>query len=199
VPFTWLHFVATPLRCVSTLALPPRRAVTSSPPLSHGVARVASTQCMAIKGGHPLYLVHTSTVSASGKPSPPRSPLFSATLLVPSHLTPPLSLYAGPRASPEPRAAPRPEGLAPSSTLSSDTVDRADELCLSVVQPPRFNSTPGTMSGRCTEVHRCFPWTSSSGSSSHRPSLAAPRHVLRVVWTSTWSVHSLRFGPRHAR
>jgi hypothetical protein len=28
---------------------------------------------------------------------------------------------------------------------------------------------------------------------------ARHRHVLRVVWTSTWSVHALQFGPRQAR
>jgi hypothetical protein len=25
------------------------------------------------------------------------------------------------------------------------------------------------------------------------------RRALRAVWTSTWYVHSLRFGPRHGR
>jgi hypothetical protein len=39
-------------------------------------ARVAPTQCTTIKGGHPLRLICTSAVSASGKPSPPHSPLF---------------------------------------------------------------------------------------------------------------------------
>jgi hypothetical protein len=124
------------------------------------------------------HLVCTSAVSASGKPSPSRSPLFSANSLVPSHLTPHLSPYAGPRASPKPRAAPRPEGPAPSPPLSSDAVDRAGELCLSIVRPPRFDSALGTVSGRCTEVHGCFPWTSSRRSSSRRPSLAAPCRVL---------------------
>jgi hypothetical protein len=102
---------------------------------------------------------------------------FSATSSVPSHLTPPLYLCVGPRASPEPRAAPRPEGLAPSSPLSSCTVDRTGELRLSIVRPPHFDSVPGIMSGRCAEVHRCFQWTSSHGSSSRRTSLAVPRRL----------------------
>jgi hypothetical protein len=127
------------------------------------------------KGGHPLHLVCTSVVSASGKPSPPCSPLFSATSSRPSPLTPPLYPYTDPRASLEPRAAPRPEGPAPSPSLSSDTIDRVDELRLSVVRPHRFDSAPGTMSGRCAEVHGYFPWTSSRGPSSRQPSLAAPR------------------------
>jgi hypothetical protein len=150
-------------------------------------------------GGHPLHLVRTNTVSASGKMSPWRSPLFSTTSSVPSYLTPPLSPYVGPRASPEPRATPRPEGPAPSLTLSSGAVDCAGELRLSVARPPYFNSVPRTVSGRCTEVHGCFPWTSSPGPSSHRPSLAAPCHTLCAVWTLTWYVHGLGFGPRRGR
>jgi hypothetical protein len=175
------------LLCAARACLLCHRAEPSPPFLSHSAARVASTQCTAIKGNHPLRLVRTSVVSTSGKPSPPHSPLFSS---VPSHLTPPLSLYTGPRASPEPRAAPQPEGPTPSPTLSSGAVDRAGELCLSVVHPPHFDSMPGTMSGRCAKVHGCFPWTYSHGSFGHRPSLAAPhrapvpcgpRHGLSMV------------------
>jgi hypothetical protein len=154
-----------------------RRAEPSPPVLSHGTARVASTQSTAIKGGHPLRLVRTNATSTSGKPSPPHSPLFSTTSSVPSHLTPPLSPYTGPRTSPEPRTALEPEGLAPSPPLSSDAVDHAGELRLSIIFPPRFDSTPGTISGRCAEVQGCFPWTSSRGSSNRRTSLAAPRRV----------------------
>jgi hypothetical protein len=113
-------------------------------------------------------------MSAAGEPSPPHSPLFSVTSLVPSHLTPPLYPYTRSRASPDPRAVPQPEGPAPSPTLSSGTVDRTGELRFSVVRPPRFDSAPGTVSGTCTKVHGCFPWTSSHVLSSHRPSLAAP-------------------------
>jgi hypothetical protein len=153
------------------------RTEPSPPFLSLSAARVTSTQCTVIKGGHPLHLVLTSTVSASGKPSLQLSPLFFATSPMPSHLTPPLSPYAGPRASPEPRAAPRPKGPAPSPPLSFGAIDRTGELRLSIVHPPRFDSEPGTMSGRCTEVHGCFLWTSSSGPSSHRLSMAAPRRV----------------------
>jgi hypothetical protein len=124
-----------------------------------------------------LHPVRTSVVSASGKPSPSRSPIFSTTSSVPSHLTPPLSPYAGPRAPPGPIAAPQPEGPAPSPLLSSGVVDSASELRLSVVHPPRFDSAPGTMSGRCTEVHGCFPCTSSREPSNRRPSLAVPRRA----------------------
>jgi hypothetical protein len=155
-------------------------------------------QCTTIKG-HPLRLVRISIVSASGKPSPSHSPLFFATSSVISHLTPPLSSCAGSRASPEPRAPPQPEGPAPSSLLSSNADDHVGELRLSVVCPPHFDSALGTVSGRCVEVHECFPWTSSHGSSSHRPSLAVPRRAESAVWTSTWSVYGLRFRPRRAR
>jgi hypothetical protein len=130
-------------------------------PSSLGAAHIASMQCTTIKRGHTLHLVYTSAVSAFGKPSLPRSPLFSTTSSVLSHLTPPRSPYAGPRASPELRVAPRPEGPAPSLSLSSSTVDCNGELRLSVVRPPRFDSPLGIVSGRCAEVHECFPWTSS--------------------------------------
>jgi hypothetical protein len=197
VPFTQLplplHLCAPRARSLYSHAEP------SPPLLSPGTARVASTQCMAIKGGHPLHLVRTSAVSAPGKPSPQRLPLFSATLSVPSHLTPPLSPCVGPRALPEPRVTPRPGGPAPSPPLSSGAIDRVSELHLSVVHPPRFDSAHGTVSGRCAEVHGCFPWTSSHRPSYRRPLLAAPRHALHAVWTSTWYVHSLCFGPCHAR
>jgi hypothetical protein len=149
--------------CASALREYARSVAASSHhlPSSLGAAHVASTQCTAIKRGHPLHLVYTSVVSAFGKPSPPRSPLFSTTSSVLSHLTPPRSQYAGHRASPEHTVAPRPEGPAPSPPLSSSTVDRTGELCLSVVRPPRFDSPLGIVSGRCAEVHGCFLWTSS--------------------------------------
>jgi hypothetical protein len=83
---------------------------------------------------------------------PSRLASVPATLSVSSHLTPPLSPCVGSRASPEPRAAPRPEGSAPSPSLSSGAIDRAGELRLSVVRPPRFYSAPGIVSGRCAEV-----------------------------------------------
>jgi hypothetical protein len=183
VPFTRPPFAAAPLRCASTLALPPRRVVSSFP-LSW-----RSPRCFYAmhdyKRSHPLRLVRTSVVSASGKPSPPHSPLFSATSSVPSHLTPPLSSYAGPRASPEPRAAPQPEGPTPSPLLSS------------VVHPPRFDLASGTVSVKCTEIHGCFLWTSSRGSSSRRPSLAAPvpRAARRVDLDVVCSLPLLRATP----
>jgi hypothetical protein len=173
-----------------------RRAELSPPFLSHGVARVASTQCTTIKGGHPLRLVCTSVVSASDKPSPPYSPLFSTTSSVLSHLTPPLSPYAGPRASPEPRAAPQPEGPAPSPSLSSGAVDGAGELCLSVVHPPRFDSAPGTVSGRCAEVHGYFPWAVQSPAITGSASVAhcAPYGHRRGLSTASASVHAMPGG-----
>jgi hypothetical protein len=95
----------------------------------------------------PLHLIRTYTMSASGKPSLPHQPLFSATSSVPSCLTPPLSPYVGPRASAEPRAAPQPEGSAPSPPLSSDTINRAGEFRPSVAYLPRFELGLSTMSG----------------------------------------------------
>jgi hypothetical protein len=138
-------------------------------------------------------------LSASGKLSPPRLASVPATLSVPSHLTPPLAPCAGPRASPKPGVAPQPEGLAPSPPLSFGAVDRTGELCLSIVHPPRFDPAPGTVSGRCVDVHGCFPWTSSHRSSSHRPSLAAPCRALcgprRGLSTVSASRHTV---PGHA-
>jgi hypothetical protein len=101
----------------------------------------------------------------------------------------------GPRASPDFAAAPRPEGLAPSPSLSSGAVNRVGELYISVVHPPHHDLVPWTMLGRCTAGHGCTPWTPSHSWSS----LAAPCHALRTVWTLTWSVHGPRFGPRHDR
>jgi hypothetical protein len=116
-------------------------------------------------------------VSAPGKPSPLCLPLFSAISSVLSYRTPPISPCAVPRALPEPIATPRPEGLSPSPPLSSGAIDHASELRLSVIYPPRFDSAPGTVSGRCIEVHGCFLWISSHELSSRRPSLAEPRHT----------------------
>jgi hypothetical protein len=127
-------FATMPLRRVSTHALPPCRAINSF--LSLGAARIASTQCTAIKGGHHRCLVRASTVSASGKPSPLHSPLDSDTPSVPSHLTPPFSPCAGLRASPEPRAASQPKGLALSPSLSSSVIVHTGELCSSVARLP---------------------------------------------------------------
>jgi hypothetical protein len=142
-------------------------------------ARVAPTQCAAIKEDPSRSFVCPCPHHCLPLVSHPdrASPLFSATSSVTSHLTPPLSSYAGPRASSKPRAAPQPEGPAPSPPLSSGAVDRADQLRLSVVRHPHFDSAPGTISSRCAEVHGCFPWTSSRGPSSRRSSLAAPRHA----------------------
>jgi hypothetical protein len=125
-----------------------------------------------------LLVVHAiSLLSAPGKPSPPRSPLFSATPSVPSHLTPPLSPWTGPGASPDLRAAPRPEGPASSPPLSSGAIDRAGELRISVVRPHRCDLVCWTMSGRCAEGHGCTLWTPSHGSSNRRPPQPAPRGV----------------------
>jgi hypothetical protein len=43
-----------------------------------------------------------------------------------------------------------------------------------------------------------FPWVVQSPAASTCATLHA-RRVLRVVWTSTCSIHGLRFGPRRAR
>jgi hypothetical protein len=142
-------FAVVPLCHASILALPPRRAVTSFP-LSW-----RSPRCFYAMHGYKRRSPSASHPHQCSKPSLPNSPLFSTTSSVQSHLTPPLSSYACPRA-----------------------INHTGELRLSVVRPPRFDSAPGTVSGRCAEVHGCFPWTSSHGPSSCRPSLTAPRHAL---------------------
>jgi hypothetical protein len=114
---------------------------------------------------------------ASGKLSPPCLPLFSATPSVPSHLTPPLSPCVGPGPLLDLRAAPRLEGSTPSPPLSCGDVDRAGELRISIVRPPRCDLVPWTMSGRCDEGHGCTPWTPSHGLSSCRLPPPAPRGV----------------------
>jgi hypothetical protein len=43
-----------------------------------------------------------------------------------------------------------------------------------------------------------FPWVVQSPAASTRATPHA-RRALRAVWTSTCSIHGLRFGPRHAR
>jgi hypothetical protein len=90
---------------------------------------------------------------ASGKPSPSRSPLFSTTPSVPSHLTPPLFPCAGPGASPELRVAPRPKELTPSPSLSSNAINRVGELRISVACPPHCELVLSTVSGRCAVFH----------------------------------------------
>jgi hypothetical protein len=168
VPFARLPLL---LHLYTTRACSLCRLTEQSPPiLSPGAARVASTQCTTTKGGHPLHLVYTSAVSASGKLSPLRLPMFPTTSSMPSHLT-----HLSPRMQvPEFRQSPE---------LLPDPKDwyRNGELRLSVVCPPRFDSAPGTVSGRCVEVHECFLWTSSRGSSSRRASQAAPRRAMCVV------------------
>jgi hypothetical protein len=149
VPFTRLLFAVVPLR---EHALPSlcHRAEPSPPSLPP----CTGLHCPHAKRGYkrrpPLRLVHTHVGSASGKPSPQHLPLFSAASLVSSHLTPPLSPYAGPRASPKPRAAPQPEGPAPSLLLSSGTVDRAGEFRPSVACLPRCEQGLSTVSGEST-------------------------------------------------
>jgi hypothetical protein len=97
-----------------------------------------------------LHLIRTRAVSASGKPSPPHPPLFSTASSVPSHLTPPLSPYTDPRASPEPNAAPQSEGPTPSPPLSFDAITRTGELCPSIARLPRCELGLSIMSGECT-------------------------------------------------
>jgi hypothetical protein len=119
-------------------------------------------------------------LSASGKPSPQRSPLFSTTLSVPSRLTPPLSPCVGPGASLELGVAPRPEGPTPLPSLSSDAVDRASELHISVACPPHCELVLSIMSGRCTVVHGRHPCSPSRRPSSRWPPPPAPRCTLYV-------------------
>jgi hypothetical protein len=137
------------LRRVSTRSLC-RRAEPSPPSLPPCAGPRCFYTIHIYKRRPPLHLVRTSAVSTSGKPSPPHPPMFSTASSVPSRLTPPLSPYAGPRASPEPRATPQPEGLAPSLLLSSGTVDRVGEFRPSVSRLPRFELGLSTVSGECT-------------------------------------------------
>jgi hypothetical protein len=124
-----------------------------------------------------LVVLAIDLLFASGKLSPPCLPLFSATPSVPSHLTPPLSPCVGPGPLLDLRAAPRLEGSTPSPPLSCGDVDRAGELRISIVRPPRCDLVPWTMSGRCDEGHGCTPWTPSHGLSSCRLPPPAPRGV----------------------
>jgi hypothetical protein len=173
VPFTWLplplHLCAARAHALSTA-----RSSRHLPPSLLAQAHVAPTQCMAIKGGpHVASRPHQRPLSASGNPSPSRSPLFSVTPSVPSHLTPPLSPCAGPGALPELGVAPRTEGPTPSPPLSSDAVDSAGELRISVARPPHYELVLSTVSGRCTVVHgRCLC------SPSRRPPPPVPRSAL---------------------
>jgi hypothetical protein len=96
-------------------------------------------------------------------------PLFSATSSVPSHLTPPLSPYAGPRASPEPRAAPQPEGPTPSPPLSSGAVDRAGEFRPSVARLPRCELGLSIVSGEYTVGWGSLRCTSCRGLAAGEP------------------------------
>jgi hypothetical protein len=157
VPFTWLPL---PLHICAARAQARSTAGSSRhlPPSLLAQAHIAPTQCMAIKGGPPVAShPHQRPLSASGNPSPPRSPLFSATPSVLSHLTPPLSLCAGPGASPELIAAPRPKGPTHSLLLSSGAVDRDGELRISVARPRRCDLMPWIVSHGCAKAHGCAP------------------------------------------
>jgi hypothetical protein len=168
--------ITAPLRCVSacTLALPPRRAITSLPLSWH------SSRCFHATHGYKrrpscCTSFAPAPLSAFGKPSPPCSPLFSIVPSVQSHLTPPLSSCTDPGALLELGVAPQPEELTPSPSLSSGAVDRASELRISVACPPHCELVLSTMSGRCTMVHgqrMCSP--------SRRPPPTTPRCALCV-------------------
>jgi hypothetical protein len=109
-----------------------------------------------------------------------------------ARLTPFLSLCAGPRAPLELEAAPRATGRPPSPPLSSGAVDRASELCISVARlatsgcpQPCQAGAPWSMDDTCEHLLADRPIVSRL-----RPHHAARhRRALRVVWTSTWSVH----------
>jgi hypothetical protein len=144
VPFT--RPLLPPRRACTPIALPPCRAITSRSPSAQ--ARVAPTQHAIIKRGPLLFgCPRPPPLSPSGKPPRSEPPLFSTTPSVPSQLTLPPSPCAGPRASPEPRAAPWPKGPAPSPSLSSGTVDRAGELCSSVAHLCHHELEIPTVSG----------------------------------------------------
>jgi hypothetical protein len=151
-----------------------------------------------------LLVVHAIAIlSASGKPSPLRSPLFSTTPSVPSYLTPPLSPCTGPGASPDLAAAPRPEGPAPSPSLSSSTVDRTESFAspsstLHVVISCLGLCQEGAL--RAMDAPRGHLPTGRPVASRRWQRHAARQHrVLCALWTSTWSVHGICFRPRHPR
>jgi hypothetical protein len=145
-----LCVTSTQGRCHYNIAVVPYCAHVHLPLSLLAQACVAPTQCAAIREDPPVHLSLPPPLPPSDKPSPPHPPLFSAAPSVPSHLTPPLSLYAGPRAVLEPRAAPQPEGRAPPPPLSSGAVDRAGEFCPSVARLPHFELGLSTVPGKCT-------------------------------------------------
>jgi hypothetical protein len=113
------------------------------------------------------------------------------------------SRVAGRRAPPYPRGPPQAVGAVPSSSLSSCVVDRANELCISVVHPPHYELVLSTVSVGCAVVHgQCLCSPSRQPSTRLHPRHAAhPAHhcrSLRALWPLTWSIHDLRFGPRQA-
>jgi hypothetical protein len=144
---TWPSFAAAPLHHASTPALLPRQAVTSLPLLAQ--ALVASTQYMAIKGGH-------LCISSAPALCPPPVSHHRRTRLClhrsidakPSH--PPLSPYVGPGASLSFRPASQIKKATPSPPLSSSAIDRVGEFRPSVARLPRFELGLSTVSGECT-------------------------------------------------
>jgi hypothetical protein len=128
-------FLADTMCSPSSLELP------SPVPHRHCALAHPCTPCG--HGQHPPYPAHHPNVSERTKfpplacpprcpllPTPPHCLCFSATPSVPSHLTPPLSPYAGAEASLSFGAASRTKNVTPSPPLSSGTIDRAGELLL---------------------------------------------------------------------
>jgi hypothetical protein len=140
-----------------------------------------------------LHLVRASALVRLRKPSPLRSPLFSTTPPVPSHLTHPLSPCAGLGALPELRVAPRPEEPTLSPLLSSGVVDRVGEFRISITRPPHYELVLSTVSARCAVVHGQRPCSPS------RRAKAVVARTFRAVWATTWAINMHHVGPRWAR
>jgi hypothetical protein len=219
-----LHARLLPLRhrCCTLVHARSTAALSRHLPLSLlEQACVASTQYIAIKGGHLCISSTPRAVSASGKPSPPHPPLFSAASSVPSHFSPPLSPYAGPGASLSFRAAfwtkkatPSPSSTAPvsnvpptpaflASSYGSQSCQAsapwAREACgihLAEGWPlaSRHELCHGTRSERAAPCARCARTQATSCDRPGRVGRACPSLFWHCGWTAAGQAHAVRVG-----
>jgi hypothetical protein len=97
---------------------------------------------------------------------------------MPSLLTHFPSSCAGPGGSPELGAARQAAGPPPSPSLSSDAVDRANELRISIARPPRCEMVLLTVLASCTMARGCAPWKTSHQPINCRPAPPVPHRAL---------------------
>jgi hypothetical protein len=208
------HLVATGVRTKMPSASPPCQLLPLLPSQRSAPTRAClhcpSTvmHCM-LRLSCPIVLPPCARfLSVSDKLPPPRLASVSASPSVLSHLTTPLFPCTSPGVSVEPRATPQPEGPTSCLLLSSDAINRVDELCLPVTHPLRCSLVPWIVSGGCTIAHGCAPWTPSRRTGNYGSAPPVPRrvlcaspprlgrrmHAIRSVWASTWAVHTLRMG-----